>query len=97
MLGVTAVGAWHMFSAAWVSEQSHKTVVISTSEELAVMRPANAVDVGAISALGIDALDVPAEFDGGSGPNNWFGVGLSRWVLLTVGHGPEEKFVSTAI
>ena len=78
-----------MLGTARVSEQSHETIVIAASEELSVVRSTNTVDVSAISSLGVNSLNVPAKFDSGGSPDNWFGVGLSRWILLAVVQGPE--------
>jgi len=53
--------------------------------------------MGAISSLGVDAFDVPAEFDGGGCPFSSLSVGSSGLVLLTVRDGPEEELVGTAV
>ena len=63
MLGVTTERPWFASHAAWVSEDGNETVVISTGKESTVGTSANTVDVSAISALGVDSLNVPSELD----------------------------------
>lgn len=97
MLGVASVHATVVAHAGWVSEKSYETVVVSGSKELAVVGSSNAIDVSAISALGVDSLNVPAEFHGGGCPVNAGSVGSSRCILRAVAGLPEEELVSTAV
>ena len=96
VLGVTAVRAGAALDAR-VTEEADETVVITGGEELSVEGGAHGVDVGAISARGVDTLDIPSELDSLGGPLGALGVAAAGRILVAVGHGEEEELVGTAV
>ena len=50
-----------------------------------------------ICALRVDSLDVPAEFHGGSCPNDFGSVGFARWILFAISGLGEEQFVGSTV
>ena len=97
MLRVATVRAWHGSHAAWIIEQGHETVVISTSEKSSIVGSSHTVDMSAICALRVDSLDVPSELHGRGCPYDLGSVGPTRWVLLAGIGLSEKQFVSSAV
>ena len=97
VLGVTSVGAGDTTVSAGESEEVDKTVIVTSGDDGSVGVGGNTVDVGAIGALGVDTLSGPGEVDALGGPDGSHGVGSATGVLVAVGDGEEEEFVSTTV
>ena len=94
---MTAVRSGLSTLSAWVTEEANETVVITSGQELTVIGATNAVDVGAIGALGIDTLSLPLELAGLGGPDGGSSVRSTRGILLAVGDGVEKELVCTTV
>ena len=97
MFRMSTVAAWISTFTSWVSEEGNETIVITTGEELSVVRSSDTVDVSTIGSLGVDTLSAPLEFHSLSSPNNRFGISSARWILRTIFRHPEEEFISTTV
>lgn len=60
-----------------VAEEADETVIITGGDKLLVSGGADRVDMGAITARGVDSLDVPSELDSLGGPLSASGVGTA--------------------
>ncbi len=96
MLRVTTVASRSALDAG-VSEEVDKAVVITSGEELTVSGAADRVDVGTVSARGVDTGGLPLELASLASPCDALGVAATRRILFAVGDGVEEELVGTAV
>jgi len=96
VLRVTTVASRSALDAG-VSEEVDKTVVIASGEELTVSGAADRVDMGAVSARGVDTGGLPLELASLASPLGALGVAATGRILFAVGDGVEEELVGTAV
>jgi len=97
VLGVTTVRSGLATLSARVTEEANETIVITGCQEHTIIGAGNAVDVGTISALGVDALSLPLEFAGLASPDSGSGVRSAAWILVAVRDCVEEELIGTAV
>jgi len=97
VLRVTTVGSGLATLSARIAEEANKTVIITSGQEHTIRGASNAVDMGTISARGVDALSLPLELAGLGCPSGASGVRSAGWILSAAGNSVEEELVGTAV
>ena len=97
MLGVTSEATRDSSSADRVSKDVDEAVIVTSGDKLSIGRSGDSVDMGSISALGVDAVHVPSKLDRLRVPVSTRGVRTSVLVLSTVLSRKEEQFVGAAV
>lgn len=97
MLTVSSEASSGMFFNYRISVDVHKSKVISSGKNSAILCKSNTINVRAITARREYSLYTPPQFARVSCPNSISCVGSSTWVLLLCIYIEEEKLVSTTV
>ena len=94
---MTTIGSGFATLSARITEEAYETVVITGGQELTITRAGNAVDMGTVCALRVDALSLPLELASLACPGGASGVRSAIWILIAVRDCVEEELVGTAV